>query len=142
MDSLHQFCPKCDHSKVVKNGLITGKQRYKCKACNYQFTTSQLERGKPQWMKLEAVLLYTSGLSMNAIAHLLRVSAQSVLNWIREFGQENCEKPEPDKVVVIEIDEFWHYIGSKKTSCGYGKHMTVIMGDLLTGNWEVVIVKP
>ena len=36
--------------------------------------------------KINAVLLYLSGVSMNRIAFLLRVSAQAVLTWIRAFA--------------------------------------------------------
>jgi transposase len=93
-------------------------------------------------MKLEAVLMYMSGLSMNATAKLLDVSAQSVLNWVRDFGEANYEKPTPSKVVVVELDEMWHFIQQKKENFGSGKHMTVLMADSSTGNWEVVIVKP
>jgi transposase len=93
-------------------------------------------------MKLEAVLLYISGMSMNAIAMHLDVSAQAILNWIRDFARDHYEKPEPSKVAVVELDEMWHYLGSKKTSYGYGKHLTVIAGDYLTGNWEVVFGRP
>ena len=85
--------------------------------------------------------MYLSGMSMNATAKLLGVSAQSVLNWIRDFGEANYEKPEPESAVVVELDEFWHFIQQKKTKSGSGKHMTVILGDSLTGNWEIVIVK-
>lgn len=109
-------CPKCDHPHFVKNGFVGGTQRFKCKSCHYQFTTEQLERGKPLWMKLEAVLLYLGGLSLNATAKHLDVSVQSVLNWVRDFAKANYEKPEPEKVVVVELDEFWHFVESKKTS--------------------------
>ena len=54
--------------------------------CGYQFTRTT-PRGKPLAMKVHAVLLYLSGISMHRIAFLLRVSAQSVLNWIRAFAQ-------------------------------------------------------
>jgi transposase-like protein len=107
-------CPKCNHTKIIKNGFACGQQRYKCKACNYQFTQISLERGKPLWMKLEAILLYMSGMSMNAIGKHLNVSAQAILNWVREFAEKNKEKPTPGKAVVIELDEMWHFIESKK----------------------------
>ena len=138
--SIH--CPQCNTEKIVKNGFVKGRQRFKCKECQYQFTNLSTERGKPLWMKLEAVLMYMNGLSMNATAKLLGVSAQSVLNWVRDFGEANYEKPTPDKVAVVELDEMWHFIQSKKENFGSGKHMTVLMADSLTGNWEVVIVKP
>ncbi|MBE9175199.1 IS1 family transposase, partial [Synechocystis salina LEGE 06155] len=36
--STHCHCPQCGHEHVVKNGLVKGKQRFKCKSCQYQFT--------------------------------------------------------------------------------------------------------
>ena len=135
-------CPKCEHQRIIKSGFVKGKQGYKCKSCNYQFTQPTTERGKPLWMKLNAVLLYLGGMSMNAIAAHLNVSAQAVLNWIRDFAKLNKEKPEPGIAVVVELDELWHFIEKKRINCGCGKLMTVIVGDLSTGSWEVVIVKP
>ncbi|MEN9216255.1 MAG: IS1 family transposase [Gloeomargarita sp. HHBFW_bins_162] len=128
-------CPKCNHAQVVKNGFIRGQQRYKCKNCHYQFTTTNLDRGKPLWMKLEAVLLYVSGLSMNAIAQMLDVSAQSILNWIRDFGLANYEKPAPDSVVVVELDEMWHFIGVKKNKVWVWKAYDRDHGRLI--DWEL-----
>jgi transposase len=135
-------CPKCKHQRIIKSGFVKEKQRYKCKSCNYQFTQAMTERGKPLWMKLDAVLLYLGGMSMNAIANHLNVSAQAVLNWIRDFAQLNNEKPAPATAVVVELDELWHFIEKKRINYGYGRLMTVIVGDLSTGSWEVVIVKP
>ena len=79
---------------------------------------------------------------MNAIGKSLNVSAQTILNWIRAFALENYEKPEPSEAIVVELDELWHFIESKKTNYGSGKLMIVTMADLSTGNWEIVIVKP
>ena len=80
----HQ-CPRCKHQKVIKHGFARGQQRFKCKNCNYQYTRETIERGKPLWMKLEAILLYSSGMSLNAIGKHLNVSAQAILNWVRTF---------------------------------------------------------
>lgn len=134
-------CPHCDSQNIIKSGLVKGRQRFKCKDCSYQFTNLSKERGKPLWMKLEAVLMYLSGMSMNATGKLLGVSAQSVLNWVRDFGEVNYEKPVPESAVVVELDELWHFVQAKKTNYGSGRHMTVILGDSSTGNWEIVIVK-
>lgn len=152
-------CPKCNHTKIIKSGFARGHQRFKCKNCNYQYTTEKLDRGKPLWMKLEAILLSCSGMSLNAIGKHLNVSAQSILNWVRTFARDNDEKPEPGEAIVVELEELWHFIESKsgetprrrktqgnahqdKRSYGSGKGMTVIAGDLSTGNGEIVIVKP
>ena len=60
----------------VKNGFMKGLQRYRCKACGLNFTDTP-PRGMPLRVKVTAVLLYLSGLSMNRTAKLLgRVDAQ------------------------------------------------------------------
>ena len=49
---------------------MRGKQRYRCKACGLNFTDTP-PRGMPLRIKVTAVLLYLSGLSMNRTAKLL-----------------------------------------------------------------------
>src|SRR4029453_10660462 len=98
-------CPKCQSDRVIKNGSAAGKPKKQCKQCGYQFTRTT-PRGKPLPTKINAVLLYLSGISMNRIAFLLRVSAQAVLNWIRTFAQEHREKPEPTgRTIVLDLHE-------------------------------------
>jgi len=57
-------------------------------------------------MKINAVLWYLSGVSMNRIAFLLRVSAQAMLTWIRTFAKDYYEKPEPTgRTIVLQLHE-------------------------------------
>jgi transposase-like protein len=93
-------CPKCHGDRLVNNGSATGNPKKQCKQCGYQFTRTT-PRGKPLTTKINAVLLYLSGISMHRIAFLLRVSAQSVLNWIRAFAKEHEQKPEPTGKTII-----------------------------------------
>ena len=79
-----QVCPQCQSARLVNNGVAAGKPKRLCRPCGDQFTRTT-PRGKPLTMKVHAVLLYLSGISMHRIAFLLRVSAQSVRNWIRAF---------------------------------------------------------
>jgi transposase-like protein len=69
-----QVCPHCQSDRLVNNGSVAGKPKKLCKQYGYQFTRTT-SRGKPLVMKVHAVLLYLSGLSMHRIAFLLRVSA-------------------------------------------------------------------
>ena len=100
-------CPKCQHTHFVKNGHINDKQRYKCKACNYQWTTEKTYRGRPLAEKAFATFLYCHGLSMSAIAKMLNASPSTILDWIRKFGGEHAKPPEPQETgaVVLELDE-------------------------------------
>ena len=128
-------CPKCQSMEVVKNGKVQGKQRYKCKSCSLQFTRLT-PRGRPAQEKAMAVTLYTLGLSIRAIARLIGVSPTAVLKWIKTFAKTHYEKPAPGDAIIVELDEMWHYLRSKKTSYGYGKPIVDRLESLLTGNVE------
>ena len=128
-------CPKCQSIEVVKNGKVQGKQRYKCKSCSLQFTRLT-PRGRPAQEKAMAVTLYTLGLSLRAIARLIGVSPTAVLKWIKTFAKTHYEKPAPGDAIIVELDEMWHYLGSKKTSYGSGKLIVEKLESLLTGNVE------
>ena len=83
--------PQCAAQEVVKNGKTRGTQRFKCKRCNYQFT-SLVPRGFAPEIKAKVIELYNHGLSIRAAAKLQGVSRTSALNWIREFAKKNiCE---------------------------------------------------
>lgn len=131
-------CPKCNTEQVVKNGHHLGRQRYRCKVCGFQYTRVN-PRGRPSSEKAAAVLLYTMGLSLNAIARIYLVSAQTVLRWVRNFAEKTYEKPEPREAVIVELDEMWHYLGSKKTNYGSGKLIVALPVSSLTGNVGLVI---
>ncbi len=103
-------CKECGSEEHVKNGFMRGKQGYRCKACGLNFPDTALP-GKPLAMKVTAVLLYVSGLSMNRTAKLLGVSTPTVQAWIEQFAKVYAQKPAPEgRAVVIELDEMWHYL--------------------------------
>jgi len=133
-------CPKCSCSEVVKNGKHLGRQRYRCKSCGFQFTRTAA-RGRPASEKAIAVLLYTLGLSLNCIARMLKVSTPAVLRWVRLFAEKTYEKPEPSEAIIVELDEMWHYLHSKKTNSGSGKLIVAVPVGSLTGNAGLVIRK-
>jgi insertion element IS1 protein InsB len=72
---------------------------------------------------------------MHRIAFLLRVSAQSVLNWLRTFAQEHYETPEPTgKAIISELDEMWHDLKRKRRKLWIWKALDPESGQLL--DWE------
>src|SRR3954467_14705081 len=86
-------CKGCGGEEYVKTGFMRGKQRYRCKACGLNFTDTP-PRGRPLRVKVEAVLLYLSGLSMNRTAELLGVSTPSVQAWIERFAEVYAQRAE------------------------------------------------
>ena len=94
-------------------------------------------------MKVTAVLLYVSGLSMNRTAKLLGVSTPSVQAWIEQFAQAYGQKPAPEgRAVVIELDEMWHYLKKSRTSSGSGRLGIVLQVGWWTGSAAVVTLPP
>ena len=127
-------CKNCQASEYTKAGIVKGEQRYKCKKCGCQFVPTR-QKGRSEQEKLVAVWLYAHGLSFRTIAKLLKVSARSVFVWVKAFAEKNYAKPEPANAeVIIELDEMWHFLGSKKDKFGSGKLTVEQLNSLLTGS--------
>ena len=120
-------CKRRGSGEHVKNGFMKGLQRYRCKACGLNFTDTP-PRGMPLRIKVTAVLLYLSGLSMNRTAKLLGVSTPSVMTWIEQFAEAYAQKPEPEGWAVVgrarrdvalpekKTDKLWIWKARDRTS--------------------------
>jgi len=134
------ICRKCSSAQNVKNGMMNGMQRYKCKGCGFQFT-KEVANGRSQVEKNQATALYMLGLSMRAIAKLFSVNVTTILYWVRNFAITTYEKPSPQGAVIVELDEMWHFIQSKKLNAGYGRLIVALPVSWLTGNVGIVAGK-
>ena len=134
-------CKRCGSEAHVKNGLMRGQQGYLCKDCGLNFTNTP-PRGKPLALKVAAVLLYVSGLSMNRTAQLLGVSTPTIQAWLEQFAAAYAQKPEPEgRAVVIELDEMWHDLKKSPAPSGSGRLGIVLQGNWWTGS-AAVVTKP
>jgi transposase-like protein len=135
---MKMHCKKCGSEKHVKAGFIGGEQRYLCKDCGCKFVPTR-QHGKPKKDKLLAVWLYLHGLSFRTIAKLFKVSPKAIFDWVKTFAKENYVKPAPQgEATVVELDEMWHYLHSKKDKSGFGKLIAAIPVSSSTGNAEGV----
>src|SRR3954470_24863374 len=131
-------CKRCGGEEHVKNGFVKGLQRYRRKGCGLNFTDTP-PRGMPPRVKVTAVLLYLSGLSMNRTAKLLGVSTPSVMTWIEQFAKAYAQKPEPEgHAVVVELDEMWHFLKKRPTNSGSERLGILLPDGSSTGSWGVV----
>jgi insertion element IS1 protein InsB len=126
-------CPPCGRRRLIRFGFVTGKQRWRCKRCRYQFTRPEVH-GTPEPMKHAAVSLYSYGLSLNAVADLLGTTAPSVMRWVCNYVDRGCAKPPPGEAVVIELDEMWHFLPRKDNKVWIGKAYDRTTGRLV--DWE------
>ena len=129
-------CPKCKLDKQIKDGIVKSRQRYQCKSCGYRFTVSH--RGIADKLKKDALHLYLEGLGFRSIGRFLNVSHVSVYNWIKSFGEKVAEIRSEEAIEVIEMDEMHSYIGSKKTTVGYGLLLIGMGSGSLTTKLAIV----
>jgi len=125
-------CPRCQSAKRSKDGIVHKRQRYICKECNYHYTVEKKEakESTPEIRKL-ALKLYLEGLGFRSIGRILDFSHVAVYNWIRAFGEELVSLGDSgEDASIVEIDEMHSYIGSKKTTAGYG----LLLIDLENGS--------
>ena len=135
-------CKRCGSIAFVKNGIVRGLQRYRCRDCGYNFTASP-KRGRSPATKALAVLLYSLGkASFRWLGKLLSVSDVSVYRWVRQAAEELPEPQVREEIREMELDELWHFLQAKKTSVGFGRPMIVTHGVVSPGKWVAVIVLP
>lgn len=128
-------CPRCKREDAVKNGKARGSQRYKCKACGFQFTRLTT-RGRPPWQRALAVFLYCRGISISAIARMFSVSPSTIFKWIRKFGSERTPVPESadEGAVFLDVDEIAQFLKKESENPESGKIFVVIPEDVLSEN--------
>jgi len=55
---------------------------------------------------------------MNATGRMLKVEPSTILYWVKNFALKTYEKPTPQDEVIIELDEMWRFLRSKKYGLG------------------------
>ena len=113
-------CPKCKSISYNKDGIVNHRQRYLCKQCGYRYTVEKKSDVKSAEIKRLALEMYLEGLGFRTIGRILKISYGTVYQWVKEWGSK-VELPKSENpVAVMELDEMHTYVGSKKTTVGYG----------------------
>lgn len=72
--------------------------------------------GYDEQTRQQAVKLYSDGMNFRRIARHLGVSHQSVINWVNAYSVQLPNRPpQPNNVGVVELDELYTFIGTKKS---------------------------
>ena len=110
-------CSYCKSTKKqVKNGLNrSGSQKYRCNECQRVYTPEPKLNGYSQETRLLAIRMYVEGNSYNAIARILMVNPQSVVNWVKAYTANLPNAPTPSRPRTAELDELYTFVGKKKT---------------------------
>lgn len=110
-------CPRCQaKQKQYKAGFNpSGSQRYRCGMCNRVYTPRPTAKGYSSETRMLALRLYMEGTSQRAIGRILKVSQQSVANWINAYVDKLPPAPVPEKPQDAELDELYTFVQKKKT---------------------------
>jgi transposase len=132
-------CKRCQSERIVKNGEVRQKQRYRCKDCRYNFIEGDGRVNESLVVKKAlAVILYALGkASFTMLGKIFGHSPSLLYRWIVE---EATKLPMPavcGDIREMEFDEMWHFIGSKKT--GSSRRWIVAQGELLPG-WSGIVM--
>ena len=137
-------CKRCQAELTIKNGVVRGKARYKCKACGYNFIEGD-GRVKENLVvkKALAVILYSLGkASFGMLGKIFDVNRSLTYRWIKEEADKLPVPLVSGEIREMEFDEMWHFIGSKKTKNGSSRRWIVAQGELWPGLSAVVILQP
>jgi len=139
-------CQRCGNKGTIKSGLVSGKQRWKCKACNYQFMLIG-PRGRPLWQKSLVVFLYSYGVSMHTIAKIFHVQPSTVLKWVRSYAKDQRYKSETGNVSITELKDMRRYLqsvsGKNSSSAKKSAVLCITINDeIFRKSLGIAITKP
>ena len=136
-------CKSCGSERTIKSGVLGGKQRYQCKECGCNFREGDNRTNeKTAAKKALCVLLYAMAKgSFRMMGRILGIDHTLVYRWVRSFGESIPEPEVPGDITQMEFDEMWHFVGSKKTSFGSSRPLTVVQGEPWPGCSAIVILR-
>jgi transposase-like protein len=129
------ICPKCGCGDCKKDGIVKGRQRYKCKTCGYRHTVQHV--GKSSTVKRQALELYLEGLGFRSIGRILKCSHVAVYNWIKAFGEAAADIRSEKAIEIVGVDEMHSYISSKKDTVGSGLLLIDMGRDSSAAYWAI-----
>lgn len=108
-------CPKCNFKHYVKNGLIRGKQRYKCKDCLCNFIDGDARNKYDNNIRNLVIRMYLNNCGLRRIAHILKIPLSTCFNWIKKAGKIVDEmvkekKEQVQDIEILEMDEIFTFI--------------------------------
>ncbi len=100
-------CPRYhSNEKQYKAGFNQSKsQRYHCGECNRVYTPEPQPQGYSSETRMLALRMYVEGSSQWSIGRILKVSLQTVANWISSYTSKLPPTQMPKKPDTAELDE-------------------------------------
>lgn len=139
-------CKKCGCPNYVKNGQSSGKQRYRCKKCVYNYVCGDLRRKYSLADFLYVIKLYLENTGIRSIERLTGIRASQVSLWIKKaaslirakLAKESRKINDLQDVEVMEVDELCTWVKkSQKTEANIPSYGLL----LIEGKIKLLILK-
>ncbi len=130
-------CPKCKLENVTRSGIVKGRQRYRCKQCNYFFTVLKEGKNIDHYYVIKALQLYLEGVTYREIERILGISHVSVMNWVKKYNvsaPENRDYRPTYKVLTYE--ELKAFFASRESLKSAGCMITELGDKFMLIKWE------
>ncbi len=110
-------CPYCKQTKIFKDGKPKGSQRYKCKSCNRNFssTTGKVFSGlkkKSTFLEYKSIIIKEGLLPLKQMSLRLGISIQTSFDW-RHKILSSLNRESEDFEGITEIDDLWFLYSQK-----------------------------
>lgn len=120
-------CKHCGCDIRIKNGIVRGKQRYRCKECRKVYIEGDLRERYSMHQKLRVMKMYLEGMGIRSIGRVEGVSSPLIIKWIRKFSNilrkklNETEIPQEARdIQILELDELFTYYQKKDKDPMYG----------------------
>jgi transposase-like protein len=80
-------CIFCGNLSAVKDGIVCGKQRYKCKECKKKFRIGAREGLKSKDLRVKIVRSYINGVGFRAISRIFEIPLSTIFYFIKRIYQ-------------------------------------------------------
>lgn len=131
-------CPHCNSTNISRNGIVKEKQRYKCKACNYNFTVDKPGKNIESYFVTKALQLYLEGISFREIERLLGISHVSVMNWVNKYQVMVPDHPGNYKPTtkIMTHEELQAFYSNPENLKGLGITVTEVADKYMLIVWQ------
>jgi transposase-like protein len=120
-------CKHCGCDIKIRNGIVRGKQRYRCKECRKVYIEGDLRERYSMHQKLRVMKMYLEGMGIRSIGRVEDISSPLIIKWIRKFSNilrkklNETEIPQEARdIQILELDELFTYYQKKDKEPIYG----------------------
>jgi transposase len=134
-------CKRCMSRRVVRNGVVRGKQRYRCMDCKYNFIEG--DDRVDQWLTVKkalALILFSLGSpSLRRLAHIFGVSESLIRSWVQDQKAKLPLREVHGEIKDMGFEQMRNFILAEIKDSVPSNPWIVAQGELWPG-WAAIVM--